>query len=125
MNDYYSDLTLDLRVSQDGDIAKDVGVDAIKNSLKNIFLTLQGSRRMLPTFAMNLHYLLFDPLDEITARQIGEEISTVLSNWEDRIIVDKLYVIPKYDQNQYKIKLFFKVKNSEHTEDIEYILDKF
>lgn len=39
-----------------------------------MFETIQGSRRMIPEFAANLYYLLFEPLDEATASEIGETL---------------------------------------------------
>ena len=65
-----SDITLDKK--QNGDINDTVDEFAIMQSLGNIFKTIRGSRRRLPEFALNLYDLLFDPVDEITSREIGE-----------------------------------------------------
>ena len=54
--------------------------DAVKNSLENIFRTMRGSRRMIPLFAINIYNYLFEPLDEITALEIGNEIFTAITN---------------------------------------------
>ena len=122
---YYSDIDIELTKANDGDITKDVDTNAVKNSLKNILNTLQGSRRMLPTFALNAYQLLFEPIDEITAHQIGEVILEGIQNWDDRVIIEDVYVIPKYDDNQYKIKLNFRLKNStKTTQELDYILTK-
>jgi phage baseplate assembly protein W len=59
----------------DGDVQRDVDVEAIFNSIENIVLTTQGERRMLPTFASNLKRLLFEPIDETTARLIARKFS--------------------------------------------------
>ena len=40
-----------------------VNIDAINNSLTNIFETFQGSRRMLPDFALPIYGILFEPVD--------------------------------------------------------------
>jgi phage baseplate assembly protein W len=58
-------------------------LQAIFNSLSdNIILTVQGERRMLPTFASNLKRLLFEPIDETTARLIGEGLVDSIRIWE-------------------------------------------
>jgi phage baseplate assembly protein W len=71
---YYTDIDINLERAQDGDIKKDTDVFAIENSLKNISETMQGSRRMLPTFAFNGYSLLFENMDEETADNIGNII---------------------------------------------------
>jgi phage baseplate assembly protein W len=64
----------------DGDILEMTDEDAVKNSLSNIFRTMRGSRRMVPLFAINIYNYLFEPLDEITALEIGNEIFTSITN---------------------------------------------
>jgi phage baseplate assembly protein W len=71
---YYSDIDLQFTKQRSGDITKDEDENAIENSIINILSTMQGSRRMLPEFAVNVNTLLFEPLDEITAYDIGENI---------------------------------------------------
>ena len=125
MTAYYSDIDIELTKANNGDITKDIDTNAIKNSLKNILNTFQGSRRMLPTFAFNAYQLLFEPIDEITAHQIGELMLEGIQDWDDRVIIEDIYVIPKYDDNQYKIKLNFRLKNSNKTtQELDYILTK-
>lgn len=121
---YYSDIDIELTKANDGDITKNINVDSIKNSIKNILSTVQGERRMLPTFAYNIYNLLFEPMDEITARQIGEGILDSIMEWDDRVVMENIYVIPEYDSNKYKIKLNFRLKNSETIHEINYILNK-
>ena len=60
---YWSDADDSLTRQSDGDVQRDNDVDAIFNSLTNIILTVQGERRMLPTFASNVTKLLFEPID--------------------------------------------------------------
>jgi phage baseplate assembly protein W len=42
--------------------------------LGNILSTIQGSRRMLPQFALNSNNVLFDQMDEITAYELGDRV---------------------------------------------------
>jgi len=121
---YYSDIDIALTTQIDGDVTKDANNEAVKNSLINILNTMQGSRRMLPTFALNLYGLLFDPIDDITAERIGETMLESLQMWEDRIIIEDIYVIPEYDTNQYKIRMNYKLKNSQEIQHLDYILNK-
>ena len=118
----WKDIDLSFEQKRDGDINDFVQIDALKSSLRNIMITLQGDRRMLMAFANNLPYLLFQPMDEITARQIGEVMLNVIERWESRIIIENLHVNPKYDQNLYEITLTFSIRNSEERHTLKQIL---
>ena len=47
---------------------------AIKNSIKNIFVTFPGQKLLNPTFGLNLMQFLFLPISEVTANLIGQRI---------------------------------------------------
>lgn len=118
----YSDVDGELVKQTDGDVRRVTEVDAIKNSLNNIVSTLQGSRRMLPEFAVALHDLLFEPMDEDTARIIGERILEAIEFWDDRVNVSELNIEPRYDFNEYRIRLNFSIRQRETIEAIDFVL---
>lgn len=108
----WKDIDIWLRQKRDGDVMEMHDIDAIKNSLRNILLTRPGSRRMLPQFASIIYQLLFEPMDEITARKLKDAIFESIQRWEDRVNVKSLDVIPNYDTNTYSVDLIFTVKSA-------------
>ncbi len=118
----YSDIDIGLTKQTDGDIQKDIDIDAILNSLNNIVGTLQGSRRMLPEFAQPIHELLFEPITDDTARTIAQILLEGIRTWEDRIEVIGIDIEPKHDQNQYRIRMEFVIKPLEEEQTIEFVL---
>lgn len=123
MNNYvYTDLDLTFKQSNDGDIASFKESGAIKSSLLNILSTMQGSRRYLPEFALPIYNLLFEPLDEITAKKIGEEILTSINIWEDRIIIDEIFVLVNENSHQYEVSLKYYIKETDEIQQVDYIL---
>ena len=118
----YSDVDIFLTKQTDGDITRDVNKDAIKNSLTNIVSTLQGSRRMLPEFATGFHKLLFEPIDEETARSIGEMLISAIKYWDDRLIINSLDIEPRYDENTYRCRLNFTTKSKNTMDSIDFVL---
>ena len=118
----YSDFDASLDMQQDGDILRDTENEAIINSLTNILNTRQGSRRMLPEFAVNLMDLLFEPMDDATAHEIGNRIYGAIETWDDRIIIENLGINQNYDRNQYEITLDFRLKTSRKIETVNFIL---
>jgi len=107
----WKDFDIEMTKKNDGDILEMTDEDAVKNSLSNIFRTMRGSRRMVPLFAINIYNYLFEPLDEITALEIGNEIFTSITNWDSRIELLDLLIAPNYDNNSYDISIQYKVKN--------------
>jgi phage baseplate assembly protein W len=122
---FFSDFDDELGQQADGDIQRDLDVAAIVNSVRNIVLTQQGSRRMLPTFASNIQGLLFDPIDNITARLVAEGLLESLQVWEPRIEVTGFDIEPRPDQNFYRCRLSFQIIGLEgEDQQIDFILTR-
>lgn len=120
----YSDYDGDFIRQSDGDVQRDNDVDAIFNSIKNIILTMQGERRMLPTFASNITKLLFEPVDATSARLIAENLIDSIKIWENRIDITGFDIEPMYDDNYYRCRLNFTVVGSDEIETVNFILTK-
>jgi phage baseplate assembly protein W len=118
----YSDIDIELTQQRDGDVQRDTEDEAIRNSLTNIVNTMQGSRRMLPEFALNIAGLLFEPMDDSTAYEIGSRLLGAIETWDDRIIVQNINVHSEVDKAYYKITLDFTTKTSQTVQTVEYIL---
>lgn len=121
---WWSDIDINLTKKLNGDIKELKNVEAVKESIKNIFKTMQGSRRMLPGFAINLYNLLFEPVDRTTASEIGKTILNSITSWDDRPIIQKIIVVPNNARTLYDIKISFTLKNykSDDVFEIEEIL---
>lgn len=112
MNNTWSDFDINLNTQNNGDIKKDIDVNAIQNSLSNICTTLKGSRRMLPNFATNLQYLLFEPISKSTAYLIANELISCINYWDNRVKLEGIDIIPDYDNNKYNCKIKYKIINN-------------
>ena len=96
----------------------------MENSLINILSTFQGSRRMMPSFAVNIYNMLFEPIDKITAYNIGTRILDAIKIWDDRILIENINVAPNEDNNQYNVKCTFGIRDKTEigTRVVKYIL---
>lgn len=92
-----------------GDVVDMVGFDAINNSLTNIFTTFQGSRRMIPDFALPIYRLLFEQIDAQTSGILADLILQAIRIWEPRIIVKGITVDARPDENTYIVTLNYTV----------------
>jgi phage baseplate assembly protein W len=107
------DIDINLEKKHDGDIAHMKDSDAIKNSLKNIFQTIQGSRRMMPEFATPIHRILFEPMNETVAGRLGSWIESGITQWEDRIYVVGIHIEADYINSKYNVTIQFTMTGSE------------
>jgi len=112
----YTDLRLDLRLNytldpklESKDITKDIevsfDVEAVKNSLFNLFTTSPGQKILNPVFGLNLYQFLFTGITDDNARAMGETILTGIQKYEPRVDVVKIYVFPDPDNQTYEIGL--------------------
>lgn len=95
--------------SNNGDVVIMEDYAAINNSLTNIFETFQGSRRMVPEFALAIYRLLFEPIDRHTAANIANLILGSIERWETRIKVTGLFIDAKPDNNRYDVTLEYRI----------------
>jgi phage baseplate assembly protein W len=115
---YWKDIDMELRMKSDSDILDMTNYDAITNSLINIFNTMQGSRRMLPDFALPIYRLLFEPIDITVGNDIGEMVLMAIERWEPRIVVESININVNPDANQYEATLYYYIV-SESTGNIQ------
>jgi len=113
----YTDLHLDLKLKtivkddilvDSGDIEVDENLNAIRNSIKNIFTTKKGQKIYDPQFGASLEQHLFERVDDYYAKLIGKEILYNIEKYEPRIEVLKILVLPIPDQNEYNISIYYK-----------------
>lgn len=116
----YTDLHLDLQEQyllndnfnqrpEINDIKVDHDIDAIKNSIKNIFYTSPGEKILNPEFGLDLRQFLFEPITSKNADLIRRIIFGEIERFEPRIVVRYVDVAPVFDRDEYNISLTFAV----------------
>lgn len=115
----YTDLHLDLMGANNiglgtnsvksGDILVDYNLDAIKNSLRNIFTTKKGQKILNPTFGSALEQYLFTQITDANAKAIGNEILNDVKKHEPRININNIFVNPRVDEGLYYISIYYTI----------------
>jgi phage baseplate assembly protein W len=113
----YVDLHLDLQASENiglglnavetGDILVDSDIEAIKNSLRNIFTTKKGQKILNPDFGVSLDQYLFNPISIAHGRAMAGEILRGITKYEPRVNVSNINVLPDFDLNLYRIQIYY------------------
>ena len=82
----YSDLDLNFtKHPVTKDVALKINEYAIIGAVRNIVMTNFGERRFTPKFGGDVLSQLFEPLDEMTAMNIKDEIIASITNYEPRV----------------------------------------
>lgn len=105
------DLDINFSKKPSGDLTNQTGIKAIENSIGNIFRTRISSRRMLYPFASPAYAVLFEQIDEETARKLGHELLDAIAYWETRVVAENIHVTAKPDENYYLVTLTYRVIN--------------
>jgi phage baseplate assembly protein W len=116
----YTDLELDLiidytknnslyNINEQKDVRADYDINAIKNSLFNIFTTIPGQKILNPIFGLNLYYFLFTGISEINGRMLGDTILKGINKYEPRVTVNYINVITDIENQQYIIDMIISV----------------
>ena len=71
--------------------------NAIARSIRNLVLTQQGERPFNPALGSRVNGLLFENADKLTATAIRDEIITTIENFEPRVDLIEVLVVPNYD----------------------------
>lgn len=112
--EFYSDILSDLNPHpQTGDIVRYVNENAVKRSLRNLIRTNTGERLFAPTLGGNINKFLFEPLDDITATSIREQVTQTISNHEPRCKLISVDVIPRTEIDGYIINVNYMIINSQ------------
>ena len=81
-------------------VDKLVNVNAIKNSLHNIFSWTPGERILNPEFGSNLRKLLYEGITDFNQEQIIAEIRHSVSQWEPRVQIDNIVKLTDIDDKE-------------------------
>ena len=103
---------LDLRFTAHpvtGDVAKVLDVNAVKQALKLLLFTHFNERPFRPEMGSPVYQLLFEPMDDITGEVLRQTIERLIQNYEKRIRLSRVEVVPNEADNEYEITIYFAV----------------
>ena len=105
-------------------LSKKLDDDAVKQSAKNLILTKYFERPFEPDKGCGIHNFLFEPMTQLTATNMENAIRQVLNNYEPRVDIRRIDVIPNYPQNRYDVTLVFNILNQQQPTELNIILER-
>ena len=108
-------LDISMQSKQQGNkctIDKLVNVNAIRNSLDNIFSWTPGERILNPEFGTNLRKLLYEGITDFNVEQIVAEIKHAVAQWEPRVQVANIVDVSTtedHENNTVHLKVIYTI----------------
>jgi phage baseplate assembly protein W len=110
VNRIYSDLDLSFAAHPiTGDVAKKYDVNAVKQSLKTLILTNYYERPFQPKLGSPVYGMMFENIDMITANSLKLRLELLINKYEPRVRSQQVDVVPLFDQNAFKVTIYFYV----------------
>jgi phage baseplate assembly protein W len=93
--------------------------DAIKNNLINFFLTNPGERYLNPTFGGGIRAFIFEQITTDNLNFLREDLNEKIAIYFPNIEIQDLIVTGDINNNRVNIKLFYKVTNTNISDELE------
>jgi phage baseplate assembly protein W len=110
VNKIYSDLDLSFAAHPiTGDVARKYDVNAVKQALKTLILTNYYERPFQPKLGSPVYGMMFENIDMITANSLKLRLELLINKHEPRVRSQQIDVVPLFDQNAFKVSIYFYV----------------
>jgi hypothetical protein len=109
-------------------VTKDLQVlkneNAIRRAVRNVVETIPTEKFFNSTFGSRVRDSLFDFVDFGTASIIQSEIETAIANYEPRVEVANVEVIPNPNENSFEVTIVFDIIGQEFpTQEYSFLLE--
>lgn len=121
----FSDIDLNfLALPVTGDVSKSFDSTAVIRSVRGLLMTNFYERPFQPDLGGNIDTLLFEPISNLTATQLQQEIINVITNYEPRVTIDSVVVSPNEDENYFAVTLSFFIGNNTTASAVNMLLQR-
>lgn len=106
----FKDISLSLKVNPlNSDIIVIKNETAIARSIRNLILTNTGEKFFSPNLGTKISSLLFEPITKLTAASIQSEIESTIRNYEPRVELIRVDVVPNESQNEFNVAIRYNI----------------
>lgn len=124
-NQKYSDLDLDFtRNPITNDVSLKYDEEAVKRSMRNLLLTGRNERLFQPEIEAGIKNLLFENFGSIQIVTLANRIEQLLVNNEPRLDEISVDVVERTDENNLRVRIFFRVRNIPEIKTLELDLQR-
>ena len=106
----FKDISMSFQVNPlNYDIIAVTNETAIARSIRNIVFTVPGERFFDNNFGSNISRVLFENVDNISASAIRQEIIQSVLNYEPRVDLIDVKILPDLDSNEFNATITYEI----------------
>lgn len=110
VNRIYSDIDLNFLAHPiTGDVSKKYDVESVKQALKTLVLTNYYERPFQPKLGSPVYGMLFENVDVPSANSLKLRLELLINQYEPRVSSQEVTVVPLYDENSFRVTIYFYV----------------
>ena len=107
-----------------GDFGVVKNENAIKQSVRNLILTMFGERPFQPSIGSKVRELLFEPWDPFSVDSMKGEIYNCLQRLEPRIEVTSIDLRDDSDINSIQVAIEYTIVGQEVQQSVDFLLER-
>ena len=97
--------------------------NAISRSIRNIVFTVPGEKFFQEDFGSDVSQSLFENFDDITASTIKDQIQRSIVNFEDRVNLREVKVLPDFDANAFDVIIRYDIVGADiPPQELQFVL---
>ena len=98
--------------------------NSVKQSIRNLVMTAPGEKPFQPLIGSKTRALLFEPMDPFTIDAIRDEIINTINQYEPRVQLTEVEVIPFQETNKVNITVQYRIVGLPVIETISFVLQR-
>ena len=100
----FKDISMSFKFNPlNGDLIALKNANAISRSIRNIVFTTPGEKFFNEDFGSDVSRSLFENIDDLTASNIRDQIRRSINNFEERVDLREVVVLPNFDGNAFDV----------------------
>ena len=100
----FKDISMSFKFNPlNGDLIALKNANAISRSIRNIVFTSPGEKFFNEDFGSDVSRSLFENIDDLTASNIRDQIRRSIINFEERVDLREVVVLPNFDGNAFDV----------------------
>lgn len=105
---YYSDIDpMFRRDIKNNDVLMVTNISAVQWSMAGIIATRKGEKPFDPEFGCDISHELFELMNDASTSAVERSIYDAIRNYEPRVKVKQVKVVPMYDRNEYIVSIYY------------------
>ena len=106
----FKDISMSFKFNPlNGDLIALKNANAISRSIRNIVFTEPGEKFFNPKFGSEISKSLFENVDQVAASAIRDEIEFSIQEFEPRVEVIEVTVVPNFDSNEMNATIVYEI----------------